>query len=77
VFQIETNKHHELSISNQAIAVLRLLNVRTVLMAAISSLHYSNPAIYRIALSPTIHFTASTPGVSHDRRSTLLPLDVL
>jgi len=32
VFQIETKKTHELSISNQAIAVLRLFNVRTVLI---------------------------------------------
>jgi maleate cis-trans isomerase len=31
VFQIETKKTHELSISNQAIAVLQLVNVRTVL----------------------------------------------
>jgi hypothetical protein len=31
VFQIETKKTHELSISNQAIAVLRLFNARTVL----------------------------------------------
>jgi uncharacterized membrane protein len=36
VFQIETKKTHELSISNQAIAVLRLFNARTVLITAIS-----------------------------------------
>jgi hypothetical protein len=35
VFQIETKKTHELSISDQAIAVLRLLNVRTVLLLLI------------------------------------------
>src|SRR6266404_2970432 len=43
----------------------------SIVIAAISSRHYTNPAIYSIALSPTIHFTASTPGVSHDRRALL------
>jgi hypothetical protein len=38
VFQIETKKTHELSISNQAIAVLRLLNVRTVLLSGNNNL---------------------------------------
>jgi hypothetical protein len=42
VFQIETKKHHELSISNQAIAVLRLLNVRTVLMAYLNKVLAGN-----------------------------------
>src|SRR6266540_3919546 len=43
----------------------------SIVMATISSLHYSNPAIYRIALSPTIHSAASTSGVSQDRRRAL------
>jgi hypothetical protein len=36
-FKIETKKNHELSISNQPIAALRLLNVRTVMIGNLKS----------------------------------------